>query len=187
MAIETRTFYSSKYNKKFVYKKTSENKRVLYEIAKPMPAWDDNPADPKFQKEKMFKVQEKEYGEYWIKRKTNRNINPYEMPLKRFSQVPRMNKIEPYQGASFTIKESGGFMQADFLMQGSVDKKGNVVGVDKMRNGFVEHIWWDKNDVRKSKIKSKVFDVDEVNCREISNLAKCYLKKLGKTFLTMVK
>lgn len=187
MKVESRTFYSSKYDRTFVYKKISENKRALYEYTKPYQRYDEDFDEYLKRKPKLCKVQEKEYSEYWIRRKTNYNLNPHEMPLKRKSQVPRMNKLEKYQGAMFEIKESGGNMQADLVMNGTIAKNGDIVHIDKMRNGFTEHIWWDENNVRKSKIRPQIFDIDETNCREISKLAKRFLKKFGKTLSGKVK
>ena len=145
---------------KHLFIRKPPKKRVLYELIKPYPRYDENLSEYDAKKPKLYKVQKKEYGDYWIKRETNYQIHPYVMPLKRKSQVPRMDRIKPYSGAGFSIKESGGNMQTDFVMSGSINKNGKIVNINKMRNGFVEHIWWDKYNVRQSKTSAQVFNVD---------------------------
>lgn len=176
--IETYTVHSHRNNKTYVLKKFSEDKLVLYEVVEPANSG---------KKPRLKKIQEKIYTKYQIIRHTNAQKDKYTRPLIRHSIVPRMDRLSRVDGSLFYIKEQGATEDIDFLMSGTISKKGFISEVKKMRNGFIQNVRIENGVRIESKPHPIVFDLWETKYSRVSALAKRYLKKYAQTILEKIK
>lgn len=155
MSVGVRLFHSRKTLRNYVLVKPSENKCFLYGLTKDGKI--DNIAKP---------LVKKTYDEYKIIRET---AFPYTESAKddyyRYntweSTVPRRNNMPKYANRMFfSIKNKDG-MEGSFVhIDGTINKKGDVVSVDKLK-----------------------FPLEGYDKPGISNLARIYLKKIFNMFL----